>query len=172
MEKVKKAHNFKDRSGTVINNWTIISHSHTINRIAYYRCKCKCGFKTVRRICPIIHGLTKSCGCLNRKNHTTHGLSKTKPYRSWKSIRHRCLNENCSAWKNYGGRGIKICDEWINSFEAFYKHIGDPPTLKHSVDRIDNDGNYAPGNVRWATAKEQANNKRNSKKYLPSKPKE
>ncbi len=83
-------------------------------------------------------------------------------YQVWHMIRQRCNNPNARNYHNYGGRGIKICPEWDNSYKAFAEYLGPRPSRGHSVDRIDNDGNYEPGNVRWATREEQNNNKRNS----------
>ncbi len=85
-------------------------------------------------------------------------------YPIWAAIKDRCLNPNNQSYKYYGGRGIKIFIDWENSFESFFNYIGKRPSPKHSIDRIDVNGNYEPGNVRWATIKQQANNKRNSKK--------
>ena len=98
----------------------------------------------------------------NRKR-TKHGQASrdrgtTKEYRAWVSMKHRCTNPNNAAWPRYGGRGITMCEEWVTSFEAFFAHIGPAPTEQHTVDRINNDRGYEPGNVRWATRKEQSNN--------------
>lgn len=79
----------------------------------------------------------------------------------------RCTNQNSKDYVNYGGRGITVCDEWTDSFEAFYAHVGPVPSLDHSIDRIDNDGNYEPGNVRWASADVQVNNRRCSRNKKP-----
>ena len=91
-----------------------------------------------------------------------HGMSKTSEYLAWRHLRDRCLNPKNKLWPYYGGRGIKVCEEWSGSdgFKKFIEHIGLKTTIKHSLDRIDNDGNYEPGNVRWSTTKEQSINKR------------
>jgi hypothetical protein len=81
-------------------------------------------------------------------------------YRAWKNMKNRCYYKGYPGYKNWGGRGITICDEWLHDFKAFYNYIGDRPTIKHSIDRIDNDGNYEPGNIRWSTSHEQLINKR------------
>ena len=90
----------------------------------------------------------------------THNKSNTPEYEAWAHIVQRCTNPRCKAWKHYGARGISICDEWRRSFESFLAHIGLRPSPKHSIDRINNDGNYEPGNVRWATLYQQRRNHR------------
>lgn len=93
-----------------------------------------------------------------------HGMSYTKIYRAWQQLKNRCLNKKDKGYKHYGERGITVCFEWINSFENFYKDMGNPPTLKHSIDRIDNNGNYCKSNCRWATRYEQNMNRSITKK--------
>jgi hypothetical protein len=92
-------------------------------------------------------------------SYKTHGKTFTQEYSIWLGIKQRCFNKNSIGFHNYGGRGITMCSEWRNSFEAFYKHMGDRPVGK-SIDRINNHGNYEPGNCRWATQAEQVNNSR------------
>ena len=87
-----------------------------------------------------------------------HGMNKSPEHRAWVHMKQRCTNPNKREWPHYGGRGIKVCDEWMVSFTAFYEHLGPRPSDKHSVDRIDVNGNYEPGNVRWATQQEQIDN--------------
>lgn len=93
--------------------------------------------------------------------NATHGMHGTKEYRAWRAMKNRCSNPNVASYKSYGALGIKVCDEWINSFEAFFDHIGFAPSLDFSLDRINVNGNYEPGNVRWADLLTQARNKRN-----------
>ena len=93
-------------------------------------------------------------------HHRTHGMTGTPEYRAWKDMLGRCRNSRHRQYPNYGGRGIRVCDEWLHDFVAFYNHVGPRPSARHSIDRIDNDGNYEPGNVRWATRKMQNANMR------------
>ncbi len=99
----------------------------------------------------------------NHQCHVKHGMSKKSEYRIWLNMKYRCNNPNASNYFGYGGRGIKVCPRWMESFENFWEDMGERPTKKHSIHRINNDGNYEPSNCKWATKKEQARDKRDSR---------
>jgi len=130
-------------------------------------CQCDCGADVVCRPTDLRSGNTQSCGCLSRdmtvERSTVHGDAKRQgrspEYRTWHGMNERCRYPKHKDWQYYGGRGIAVCDEWRNSFPAFLAHVGRKPSPQHSIDRIENDRGYEPGNVRWATAKEQTANR-------------
>ena len=115
----------------------------------------------------------KSCGCvrdkLSGKSNIIHGAAVnggvTSEYKAWTYMKKRCYSTKYDFYKCYGGRGIKVCDEWLHDFQAFFDHIGPRPEKGYSVDRINPDGNYEPGNVRWATVEQQVNNKSKVKRF-------
>lgn len=125
---------------------------------------CDCGNTTETRSCNLLSGDTNSCGCghaiIMRKTRTIHGKTKTPEYRAWANMISRCTDPNVDAFPYYGGRGIKVCDRWRNSFSNFYEDVGKKPSPKHSLDRIDSNGHYEQGNVRWADPYLQMGNRR------------
>lgn len=129
-----------------------------------YLCRCDCGQEKTVRGSNLTSGHVKSCGCLLREadQGITHGLSHAPEYIVWLSMKRRCSNPKNESFKYYGGRGIKVCDRWLHSFENFLDDMGSRPSPEHSIDRINVDGDYEPSNCRWATLSEQARNKRTS----------
>jgi len=129
-----------------------------------WECKCDCGKVTYVLGGNLRSGRQKSCGCLDYerkvKHGNTSGSKETPEYRAWKNMKKRCYNTKDKYYQDYGGRGIKVCDRWLHSFENFLEDMGKRPSPKHSLDRIDYNGDYSPENCRWVTASEQIINQR------------
>lgn len=165
----KKGQNMRDLTGQRFGRLTVIERGKTGKPgIVNWLCKCDCGNYKEINAYSLHAGLTQSCGCYRDEQISsavsTHGMSKTRIYSIWAGMKARCYKPYAEEYKNYGGRGIRVCDEWLNNPEAFIQW-----SLSHgyrddlSIDRIDSDGNYEPDNCRWADWYEQGANKRNNR---------
>lgn len=161
-----------DLTGNKYHRLTVIGRAGKLPcGVILWDARCDCGNVTHATNSQLKSGNTKSCGCLHKEAAreqqkrmaavvTKHGMSCTPEWVAWKNMRARCYDPKDKRYEDYHGRGISVCQEWLESFEAFFAHIGLKPSPRHTLDRKDNDGNYEPGNVRWATHIVQNNNKR------------
>lgn len=141
----------------------VLAREGSAQRRAMWRCQCDCGNSALVPSGELTRGKTKSCGCWRREAPTItkrrHGYARTPLYNVWRGMLNRCENVNQPHYERYGGRGIRVCERW-HDFVNFLADMGDRPSPQHSLERIDNNGHYEPGNVRWATASEQRRNAR------------
>jgi len=162
----------KDITGKVFGRLTVLKFSFLKStgtkgmRSAHWLCKCECGVEKPINGSSLRAGKIISCGCYNlektQKLNLRHGEYLSPEYVTYKSMKERCNNEKGRFYYNYGGRGIKVCERWLESYQNFLEDMGRRPSLAYSLDRIDNEGNYEPSNCRWATKKQQGNNTRDT----------
>lgn len=152
--------NAKNLVGKIFGRLTVISRSKNIGNSVYWECKCKCGVTTTVRAEHLLDKSSRSCGCFRQQRLLTHGLTQKPLYTVWRNMVKRCKHESNKEFKYYGGRGIKICDEWldVSNFISWAEESGWKSGLQ--IDRIDNDGDYCPENCRFITGKENINNSR------------
>lgn len=152
-----------DLTGQKFGRLKVIEFSYAKNEKTYWKCRCDCGNTKIIDGSALKRKATISCRCYQKEQVTKHGKSYTAEYKTWIRMKQRCYDKNTNSYKNYGKRGIKMCRRWRSSFENFLEDMGKRPSPKHSIDRIDNNGDYTPENCKWSTQKQQHRNKRSNR---------
>jgi hypothetical protein len=161
-----------DITGQQFGRYVVIGRAASRFAQAHWHCRCdSCGKEAIARGVDLRRGRLPWCPCANSKKSKgnlrhghTIGRILSPEWTAWKNLKQRCTIPNHPGYGRYGGRGITVCEEWLNSFEAFYRHVGPRPSPEHSIDRINNDLGYFPGNVRWATRRPLARQRRRGRR--------
>ena len=167
----------KDLTGQRFGRLVVIERAGSDkDKRATWKCQCDCGEVRVVYSCNLLHGIMKSCGCYKNEQialrNTIHGKRKSRLYEVWKNMKRRCSSPSVHNYHRYGGRGITVCAEWQNNFQAFYDwamangYDENAPRGQCTIDRIDNDKGYSPDNCRWVDMKTQNNNQSKNRKVL------